>query len=60
MASTTWSFSDIADIDELDDEFNDVIAAIDMGVENALNFDIPENFDLNDLFENLGFKKVMT
>ena len=31
-----------------------------MGVEDALNFDIPENFDLNDLFENLGFKKEIT
>ena len=40
---------DIDDIDELGNEFNDVIAAIDIGVEDALIVDIPGNF------ENIGF-----
>ena len=60
MNSTTGSLSDIGSKDELCDEFNDVIAAIDIGVEGALNFCIPGNFDVKELFENIGFRKEMT
>ena len=54
MDSTAGSCSDIGDINELDDEFNGVLAAINIGVEDALNFDAKE------LFENIGFRKEMT
>ena len=54
MDSTAGSCSYIGDINELDDEFNDVLAAINIGVEDALNFDVKE------LFENIGFRKEMT
>ena len=53
MNSTTWSLSDIGDIDELADELNAVIAVIDIVVEDALNFDVKE------LFENIGFRQEM-
>ena len=60
MDSTPGSIADSADTDELEDEFNDVIAAIDIGVEDALSFDLPENFDVNDLLENICFTTEIT
>ena len=60
MDSTTGSLSDIGGIDEHDDGFNDVIAAIDISRDDVLNFDIPENFDVKELFEHIGFRKEMT
>ena len=48
------------ELDELDDDFNNVIASIDRDQQNALNFDLPENFDMKALFAKITFKKEIT
>lgn len=48
------------ELDELDDDFNNVIASIDRDEQNALNFDIPENFDMKELFAKITFKREIT
>ena len=48
------------ELDEPDDDINNVIASIDRDQQNALNFDIPENFDMKALFAKITFKKEIT
>ncbi|MCG8046275.1 MAG: hypothetical protein N0E48_11580, partial [Candidatus Thiodiazotropha endolucinida] len=60
QSSTTMLSSVTSEADELDDEFNDVIAAIDSNEGDTLNFEIPENSHLKDLLAEIRFKTEHT
>jgi hypothetical protein len=40
--------------------FNDVIACIDSNEQEQLDFDIPENLDMNNMLAEIAFKKGVT
>lgn len=45
---------------DMDDDFNEIISSIEEGEQDTLNFNLPENFHINDLLANIAFKKAVT
>ncbi|MEW8545726.1 MAG: hypothetical protein AB2693_19565 [Candidatus Thiodiazotropha sp.] len=62
LRTQVTSISDIAEteMDDLDDDFNEVIKSIDMDEHDVLAFDIPDNFVIKTLLEQISFKPEIT